>query len=55
MTTWILVSDASRAKLFTTELREHDWKLVEEFDHPEGRETSSQIRPTSPPGKSKPS
>jgi protein required for attachment to host cells len=53
MTTWILVSDASRAKLFSTELREHDWKLVEEFDHPEGRETSSEIRPTSPPGKSK--
>jgi len=52
MTTWILVSDASRARLFTTELREHDWKLVEEFDHPEGRETSSEIRPTSPPGKS---
>jgi protein required for attachment to host cells len=53
MTTWILVSDASRAKLFSTELREHDWKLLEEFDHPEGRETSSEIRPSSPPGKSK--
>ena len=52
MTTWILVSDASRAKLFTTELREHDWKLVEQFDHPEGRETSSEISPSSPPGKS---
>jgi protein required for attachment to host cells len=52
MTTWILVSDASRARLFSTELREHDWKMVEEFEHPEGRQTSSEIRPSSPPGKS---
>ncbi len=51
MTTWILVCDASRAKLFSTELREHDWSLVKEFDHPESRETSKEIWPSSPPGR----
>jgi protein required for attachment to host cells len=51
MTTWILVSDASRARLYSTELRENDWMLVEEFEHPEGRQLSSEIRPTSPPGR----
>ena len=51
MTTWILVSDASRAKLFSTELPEDDWALVQEFEHPEGRETSQEIRPGSPPGR----
>jgi protein required for attachment to host cells len=51
MTTWILVSDASRAKLFSTELREDAWSLVEEFVHPEGREMSRDISPSSPPGR----
>ena len=43
MTTWILVSDMSRARLFASELRELEWTLVEEFEHPEGREKSGQI------------
>jgi protein required for attachment to host cells len=51
MTTWILVSDTSRGKLFSTELREDDWSLVKEFEHPEGREASKDIRPSSPPGR----
>ncbi len=51
MTAWILVSDLSRAKLFTAELREDPWTLVKEFDHPEGREFSREIRPGSPPGR----
>ena len=51
MTTWILVSDASRAKLFSTELREDPWSQVEEFAHPEGREMSREISPSSPPGR----
>lgn len=51
MTAWILVSDAARAQLFTTELREDAWTLVEEFDHPEGRELSREIAPSSPPGR----
>jgi protein required for attachment to host cells len=51
MTAWILVTDSSRAKLFTTELAEQPWNLVEEFEHPEGRERSREIRPSSPPGR----
>jgi protein required for attachment to host cells len=49
--TWILVSDISRAKLFSAENREDDWALVKEFEHPEGREFSKDIRPSSPPGR----
>lgn len=48
MTAWILVSDSSRAKLFSTELREHNWALVQQFEHPEGRETSKELDPTAP-------
>ncbi len=51
MTTWILVSDASRAKLFTTELPETPWSLLKEFDNPDGRKTSHEIEPSSPPGR----
>jgi protein required for attachment to host cells len=51
MTAWIVVADVSRAKVFTTELPEHPWELVEEFDHPEGREPSRKIEPSSPPGR----
>ena len=51
MTMWILVCDASRAKLFSAELREDDWSLVQEFDDPEGRKPSREIRPSAPPGR----
>jgi protein required for attachment to host cells len=51
MTAWILVSDVSRANLYSAELREDDWSLVKTFDHPEGRETSREIEATSPPGR----
>ncbi len=51
MTAWILVSDASRAKLLSAEVREDDWSSVEQFDHPEGRELSREIAPSSPPGR----
>ena len=51
MTAWILVSDLSQARLFTAELREDAWDLLQEFDHPEGREFSREIRPGSPPGR----
>ncbi len=51
MTSWILVTDAGRARLFSTELRENAWNVVEEFEHTEGRETSSDIENTSPPGR----
>jgi protein required for attachment to host cells len=51
VTTWILVSDTSRAKLFSAENRADDWALVKDFEHPEGREFSKDIRPSSPPGR----
>jgi protein required for attachment to host cells len=51
MTVWILVSDTSRAKLLSAELREDDWSLVKDFEHPEGRELSKDIV-SSPPGRS---
>lgn len=51
MTAWILVSDTAKARLFSTELPEQPWTLVTEFEHPEGREPSREIRPSSPPGR----
>lgn len=51
MTTWILVADTGRGQLFTTELREHAWQVVKEFEHIAGRESSREIENTSPPGR----
>lgn len=51
MTAWILVTDVSRARIFSTELREDDWSLVKEFEHPEGREMSRDIHPSDRPGR----
>jgi len=51
MTTWILVCDASRAKLFSAELPEDDWSRLREFDDPEGRKTSKEIEPSAQPGR----
>ena len=51
MATWILVSDTSRAKLFSAEKREDDWTLLKEFEHPEGRKLSKDISPSAPPGR----
>ena len=40
-TLWILVSNASRARLFATDAKaEGDWLLVEEFQHDESRTKS---------------
>ncbi|NVJ10194.1 host attachment protein [Myxococcus sp. AM001] len=37
-TLWILVGNASRARLFATDAKaEEDWRLVEEFHHEESR------------------
>ncbi|MGD9722938.1 MAG: host attachment protein [Pirellulales bacterium] len=52
MTTWILVGDASRAKLFTVELPEQPWSLVEEFENASAHVTSKELSPTAP-GKTK--
>jgi protein required for attachment to host cells len=51
MTTWILVANTSGAKLFSAELREDTWTLLKHFDHPQGRETSKEMSPSSPPGR----
>jgi protein required for attachment to host cells len=51
VTTWILVSDTSRAKLFSAEKREDDWSLLKVFEHPEGRKLSKDISPSAPPGR----
>ena len=45
---WYLTSVAV---LFSAEKRDDDWSLVTHFEHPEGRELSSEIRPSSPPGR----
>lgn len=37
MDTWILIADASRARLFASPKKGQPWKLVDEFDHPESR------------------
>jgi protein required for attachment to host cells len=51
MIAWILVADSSRANLFATELPEQPWALLDEFEHPEGREQSRDIEDSSPPGR----
>ncbi|MGH7135922.1 MAG: host attachment protein, partial [Pirellulales bacterium] len=35
MDTWILVADASRARIFAAGASGQPWKLVEDFEHPE--------------------
>ena len=37
-TTWILVADSSRAKLFVAETHTSSLEEIEDFDHPEGRQ-----------------
>lgn len=51
MTTWILVCDAVRSKLFSVELREKAWKLIHQFEHPEGRQQSRDMEDSAPPGR----
>jgi protein required for attachment to host cells len=51
MSTWILVADSSRATMMTAEFREDAWTLVKHFDNPDGRKTSHDIAPSSPPGR----
>ena len=40
---WILVANASRAKLFATDERAERWELREEFLHPESRMPSREL------------
>jgi len=43
MITWILVSDASRARLFSMAEKDKPWELVQAFEHPESRAKSSEL------------
>lgn len=35
--TWVVVCDASRGRVFHVGPRRHQWRLVHELEHPEGR------------------
>ncbi len=48
MKTWILVSDASRARIFEAENIEARWHAVDELRHPDSRKKSSELSPTEP-------
>jgi len=41
--TWVLVGDASRARLFSFEKWDHPWNLERELDHPAGRARTSDM------------
>lgn len=45
MDTWILVADASRARIFATGKKGQPWKLVEDFEHPESRMKNRELDP----------
>ena len=51
-TTWILVCDASRARLFSSNEGKNgmEWSLLEELDHPESRAKGEEIN-TDKPGR----
>jgi protein required for attachment to host cells len=42
-TTWILVSDASRARVFSFDKDDGPWRLVEQLEHPLGRARTSDL------------
>jgi protein required for attachment to host cells len=42
-TTWILVGDASRARVYALEKENGPWSLVEELDNPAGRARTSEL------------
>ncbi len=42
-TTWILVGDASRARVFSFDKEDGPWILIEEIDHPLGRARTSEL------------
>ena len=48
MAIWILVSDASRATLYSTEKQGDDWVVVGMYQHPESRLKNSELSPTAP-------
>ena len=42
-TTWILVGDASRARVFSFDKDDAPWQLVEQIEHPLGRARTSDL------------
>lgn len=46
--TWILISDASRARLFATDGKGRPWTMVQELAHPESRLKGSEIMSDKP-------
>lgn len=53
MTTWILVSDAARARLFAGEFPEGEWSQVTDFNHPESRQPGRAGRTAEPAGRTR--
>jgi protein required for attachment to host cells len=47
-TTWILVSDASRARLFRRERQGRAWQLLFEIEHPESRAKGRDLKSDRP-------
>jgi protein required for attachment to host cells len=47
-TTWILISDASRARLFAASSRQKPWTLVRELEHPQSRAKGQDIMADKP-------
>ncbi|MEQ8803395.1 host attachment protein [Haliea sp.] len=43
MSTWLLVANASRARLFATQARPRTLTLLEEFSHPQSREKNEDL------------
>jgi protein required for attachment to host cells len=48
MTTWIVVSNASRARVFSVNGATPAWTLVRELEHPASRAKGSELTPTEP-------
>jgi protein required for attachment to host cells len=48
MSIWILICDASRAVLYSTEKRGDDWQPIGSYSHPESRLKNSELTPTEP-------
>jgi protein required for attachment to host cells len=45
MDTWILVADASRARIFSASRKGEPWELLEELEHPESRMKNRELDP----------
>jgi protein required for attachment to host cells len=48
MSIWILIADASRAVLYSTEKRGDEWEVIDSYSHPESRQKNAELTPTEP-------